>query len=155
MIAKSGRIDKNSIIVSIETSSELPGAVSGSGPIIRTGDRATTFDNSGEIILLSSVKKLVDQNKDFLFQRQLMSLGGCEATAFSAFGYKVTGISLPLINWHNSNPEGKVEPERISITDYQNALNIIIGVGHLKFPLFNKDIKSEKKGRSSDFTLFS
>ena len=64
MIAKSGRIDKNSIIVSIETSSELPGAVSGSGPIIRTGDRATTFDNSGEIILLSSVKKLVDQNNE-------------------------------------------------------------------------------------------
>ena len=131
LIAKSGRIDKNSIIVSIETSSELPGAVSGSGPIIRTGDRATTFDNSGEIILLSSVKKLVDQNKDFLFQRQLMNLGGCEATAFSAFGYKVTGISLPLINWHNANPEGKVEPERISITDYQNALNIMIGVGNL------------------------
>lgn len=131
LIAKSGRIDKNSIIVSIETSSELPGAVSGSGPIIRTGDRATTFDNSGEIILLSSVKQLIDQNKEFLFQRQLMSLGGCEATAFSAFGYKVTGISLPLINWHNANPEGKVESERISITDYQNALNIMIGVGNL------------------------
>ncbi len=131
LIAKSGRINKDSIIVSIETSSELPGAISGSGPIIRTGDITTTFDNSGEIILLSSVKQLVDQDKEFLFQRQLMSLGGCEATAFSAFGYKVTGISLPLINWHNANPEGKVEPERISITDYQNALNIMIGVGSL------------------------
>ena len=88
------------------------------------------------------MKKLVDQNKDFLFQRQLMSLGGCEATAFSAFGYKVTGISLPLINWHNSNPEGKVEPERISITDYQNALNIIIGVGHLDIVNNNNYYKS-------------
>ena len=131
LIAKSERINKNSIIVSIETSSELPGAVSGSGPIIRTGDRATTFDNLGEIILLSSVKQLISEDKEFLFQRQLMGLGGCEATAFSAFGYKVTGISLPLINWHNANPEGKVEPERISITDYQNALNIMIGVGKL------------------------
>ena len=131
IIAKTGRVSKDSIIVSVETSSELPGAVSGAGPIIRAGDRATTFDNSGEIILLSSVKQLVEQNDNFLFQRQLMSLGGCEATAFAAFGYKATGISLPLINWHNANPEGKVESERISITDYQNALDIMIEVGNL------------------------
>ncbi len=138
LIAKSKRISKESIIVSVETSSELPGAVSGSGPIIRTGDRASTFDNSGEIILLSSVKELLKEEKNFKFQRQLMNLGGCEATAFSAFGYKVTGISLPLINWHNANQDGSVEPERISITDYQNALNIMTKVGNLDI-VENKD----------------
>jgi len=142
LIAKSNRISKKSIIVSIETSSELPGAVSGSGPIIRTGDRASTFDNSGEIILLSSVKELVKENSEFKFQRQLMSLGGCEATAFSAFGYKVTGISLPLISWHNANEEGNVESERISITDYQNALNIMTKVGNLDIVENNDYYKS-------------
>jgi len=142
LIAKSKRISKDSIIVSIETSSELPGAVSGSGPIIRTGDRASTFDNSGEIILLSSVKELMNEEKNFKFQRQLMNLGGCEATAFSAFGYKVTGISLPLINWHNANQDGNVEPERISITDYQNALNIMTKVGNLDIVENNDYYKS-------------
>ena len=138
LIAKSGRISKDSIIVSVETSSELPGAISGSGPIIRTGDRASTFDNSGEIILLSSVRELLKEDKNFKYQRQLMNLGGCEATAFSAFGYKVTGISLPLINWHNATQSGGVEPERISITDYQNALNIMTKVGNLDI-VENKD----------------
>ena len=138
LIAKSGRISKDSIIVSVETSSELPGAISGSGPIIRTGDRASTFDNTGEIILLSSVRELLKEDKNFKYQRQLMNLGGCEATAFSAFGYKVTGISLPLINWHNATQSGGVEPERISITDYQNALNIMTKVGNLDI-VENKD----------------
>lgn len=142
LIAKSNRISKKSIIVSIETSSELPGAISGSGPIIRTGDRATTFDNSGEIILLSAVKELIREDSDFKFQRQLMDLGGCEATAFSAFDYKVTGISLPLINWHNANEQGSVEPERISITDYQNALNIMTKVGNLDIVENNEYYKS-------------
>jgi len=142
LIAKSDRISKDSIIVSVETSSELPGAISGSGPIIRTGDRASTFDNSGEIILLSAVTELVKEDSRFKFQRQLMSLGGCEATAFSAFGYKVTGISLPLINWHNANENGSVEPERISITDYQNALNIMTKVGNLDIVENNDYYKS-------------
>ena len=138
LIANSNRISKKSIIVSVETSSELPGARSGFGPIIRTGDRSTTFNNDGEIILLSAVKEILKTNRSFKFQRQLMDLGGSEATAFSAFGYKVTGISLPLINWHNSNDSGSVESERISLTDYDNALNIMTKVGKLDI-VENKD----------------
>ena len=131
LIAKSGRIPKESIIISVETSSELPGANSGNGPIIRTGDRISTFDNLGEIILLSSAKSLLKNDKSFKFQRQLMSSGGCEASAFLSFGYKVTGIALPLINWHNCNPEGNVESEKISILDYENALKIMTNLGKL------------------------
>ena len=131
VIAQSKRIHKDSIIVSIETSSELPGATSGLGPIIRAGDRISTFNNDGEIILLSSVKDIQETDKDFRFQRQLMNLGGCEASAFLPFGYRVTGITLPLINWHNGNPNGNVESERISILDYQNALKIMTNIGKL------------------------
>jgi putative aminopeptidase FrvX len=131
LIAKSGKIHKESIIISVETSSELPGAYSGNGPIIRTGDRISTFDNLGEIILLSSAKSLLKKQKDFKFQRQLMSSGGCEASAFLLYGYKVTGIALPLINWHNCNPEGYVESEKINILDYENALKIMTNLGKL------------------------
>ena len=60
-----------------------------------------------------------------------MNLGGCEASAFLPFGYRVTGITLPLINWHNGNPNGNVESERISILDYQNALKIMTNIGKL------------------------
>ena len=131
VIAQSKRIHKDSIIVSIETSSELPGATSGLGPIIRAGDRISTFNNDGEIILLSSAKDIQETEKDFRFQRQLMNLGGGEASAFLPFGYRVTGITLPLINWHNGNPDGNVESERISILDYQNALKIMTNIGKL------------------------
>ena len=34
-------------------------------------------------------------------------------------------------------------------------LLLAIGAGHLKLALFKEDINLEKKGRSSDFTLFS
>jgi len=131
VIADSKRIKNDSIIVSIETSSELPGAVSGLGPIIRAGDRISTFNNDGEIILLSAIQKIQETDKGFKFQRQLMNLGGCEASAFLPFGYRVTGITLPLINWHNSTPDGNVEPERINILDYENAIKIMTNIGKL------------------------
>ena len=44
------------------------------------------------------MKELIREDSDFKFQRQLMDLGGCEATAFSAFDYKVTGISLLAVS---------------------------------------------------------
>ena len=47
---------------------------------IATGGR--TFNNDGEIILLSSAKDIQETEKDFRFLRQLMNLGGCEASAF-------------------------------------------------------------------------
>ena len=50
--------------------------------------------------------------------------------------------------------------EGIENTNYfllvnKKKLILTIGAGHLKFALFKDDIKLEKKGRSSDLTLFS
>ena len=131
LIAANELIEKNSIIVSIETSSELPGANFGKGPIIRTGDRITTFDNKAELILLQSVKEILQKDIKFAYQRQLMSAGGCEASAFAIFGYSVTGLALPLRNWHNGNEEGDVEPEEISLLDFENAYKIMTNLGKL------------------------
>jgi hypothetical protein len=46
-----------------------------------------------------------------------MSAGGCEASAFKAFGYKVTGTAFPLGAWHNRGENGVV-PEFISKDDF-------------------------------------
>ena len=59
-----------------------------------------------------------------------MSGGTCEATAFAAFGYSVTGIAFPLGNYHNatteiSDPEGDVGAEYIHRSDYLGGVALI------------------------------
>ena len=54
--------------------------------------------------------KTLNDMHEFKYQRNLMGAGGCEASAFKAFGYKVTGLAYPLGNWHNRGSK-KVEEE--------------------------------------------
>lgn len=110
-------LPKNTIVVSVETSSVLPGAEIGDGVVIRTGDRAATFDYEAEAYLGEAVQRIKSADPSFKIQRQLMSAGGCEASAFKAFGYKVTGTAFPLGAWHNRGENG-VEPEFISKDDF-------------------------------------
>ena len=117
LVAENGLIPKNTVIVSVETSSALPGAEIGEGVVIRTGDRATTFDYAAEVYLSAAVEKIRSSDPEFKVQRQLMSAGGCEAAAFKAFGYRVTGTAFPLGSWHNRGESG-VEPEIISKGDF-------------------------------------
>ena len=74
------------IVVSVESSRTLPGAEIGRGPVIRVGDARTTFDAGAEAYLTMASDRLSAAG-EFRCQRQLMSGGVCEATAFSAFGY--------------------------------------------------------------------
>ena len=53
-----------------------------------------------------------------------MSAGGCEASAFKAFGYKVTGTAFPLGAWHNRGDSGVV-PEFISQEDFASGAMLI------------------------------
>ena len=117
-------LPKDTIIVSVETSSILPGAEIGKGVVIRTGDQAATFDYEAEAYLGEAVQKIKSANADFKIQRQLMSAGGCEASAFKAFGYKVTGTAFPLGAWHNRGEAG-VEPEFISKDDFVGGVVLI------------------------------
>ena len=59
-----------------------------------------------------------------------MSGGVCEATAFAAFGYLVTGLAFPLGNYHNSttkigDPEGGVAAEYIELSDYLGGVDLL------------------------------
>ena len=130
LLASNKTIPESTIIVSIESSPVIPGVTQGNGPVIRTGDALTTFDSTAEVILSNAAKSLRKDDPSFQFQRQLMSGGACEATAFAKEGYRVTGIALPLKNWHNAtsdlrDPDGDIGPEYISISDYLNAVKLI------------------------------
>lgn len=123
LMAEAGTLPKDTLVVSVESSPLIPGVEQGAGPVIRTGDRVYTFDADAEQALIAGQESITARDAGFRWQRQLMSGGGCEATAFAVFGYKVTGLAFPLGNWHNAttsigDPEGGVDMEYISASDY-------------------------------------
>jgi endoglucanase len=129
LLASSGMLPRDTIIISIESSSVIPGVSQGKGPVIRTGDASSTFDFQAEYFLRSAAIRLKNKNGRFDTQRQLMSGGTCEATAFSSMGYKSTGIAFPLGNYHNAattirDPKGNVAAEYIALSDYLGGVEL-------------------------------
>jgi len=90
------------VVVSLETSRALPGAEIGKGPVVRQGDRSTTFDPASLQLFSSIAEKALPKK----FQRRVMDGGTCEATAAVMLGYSAIGISVPLGNYHNQSFEG-------------------------------------------------
>ena len=134
LLAEAGTLPENTLVVSVETSSIIPGVTQGEGVVIRTGDRVYTFDSDAEQVFIVAADSLRARDSEFKAQRQLMSGGGCEATAFAVFGYKVTGLAFPLGNWHNAtttipDPDGGVDSEYISVTDYLSGVALIAEAG--------------------------
>ena len=130
LVAENELLPKNTVIVSVETSSALPGAEIGQGVVIRTGDRTATFDYEAEVYLNTAVDRIRSSDPGFKVQRQLMSAGGCEAAAFKAFGYNVTGLALPLGCWHNRGESG-VELEILSTNDFLGETLLIVETSKL------------------------
>ena len=134
LMAEAGTLPKNTLVVSVESSPIIPGVEQGAGIVIRTGDRVYTFDAEAEQVLIAAQHELQSRDKDFKAQRQLMSGGGCEATAFAVFGYTVTGLAFPLGNWHNAtttipDPNGGVDSEYISVSDYLGGVALMAEAG--------------------------
>ena len=134
LMAEAGTLPKNTLVVSVESSPLIPGVAQGEGPVIRTGDRVYTFDADAEQVFIAAQQSIRERDKDFKTQRQLMSGGGCEATAFAVFGYRVTGLAFPLGNWHNAtttipDPDGGVDSEYISVSDYLGGVALIAEAG--------------------------
>ena len=130
LMAEAGTLPENTLVVSVETSSIIPGVEQGEGPVIRTGDRVYTFDADAEQVFSAALQSLRAKDSGFKAQRQLMSGGGCEATAFAVFGYTVTGLAFPLGNWHNAtstipDPDGGVDSEYISVSDYLGGVALM------------------------------
>ena len=69
-------------------------------------------------------------DSDYKCQRQLMSAGSCEASAFAVNGYRATGIAFALGNWHNAtttirDPDGEIGDEYISVQDFIGGVRLI------------------------------
>ncbi len=120
-------INKDAIVVSVETSLKSDIVKQGQGIVIRVGDRMTTFDHEAEAVLHLAANRVHERagEGEFRFQRALMSAGGCEASAFKAHGYKVTGTSFPLGAWHNTEDDGSIIPEYIHTDDFRSGVALI------------------------------
>ena len=123
-------LPENTFVVSVETSSLIPGVIQGGGPIIRTGDASYTFNAEAEQILIMGRENILKEDSKFRCQRQLMSAGSCEASAFAVNGYRTTGIAFALGNWHNAttsimDEKGDVGEEYISLQDFWGGVQLI------------------------------
>ena len=125
-LAEEGTLPPDTLVVSLEASRTLPGAAIGEGPVIRVGDASLTFDAEAESVLLKAREDLLERQPGFKAQRQLMSGGTCEASAFRYYGYRTTGVAFPLGNYHNATPEGGVAAEYIHIEDFLGGVELIV-----------------------------
>jgi endoglucanase len=115
-------IPRNATVISVEASKAIPGVEMGGGPVIRVGDRRKTFDPLAESLLLAARSKLP---KSKPVQRWLMSGGTCEATPWGLYGWRATGVAIPLGNYHNQGPRNRLEPEIVSVRDLATAVDLI------------------------------
>ena len=130
LMAEAQTLPMETLVVSIESSPVIPGVAQGAGPVIRTGDAAFTFDADAEQVLTAARESLKARDPGYRCQRQLMSGGVCEATAFAVFGYRTTGIAFPLGNYHNGtrglrDPEGGVDAEYIRLSDFLGGVELV------------------------------
>jgi len=116
------------VCVSLETSRTLPGALVGKGPVVRLGDRRTTFDPD----YLKTLSDIAEKQLPKRYQRRIMDGGTCEATAATVYGLPAIGISVPLGNYHNEGFEGGPDcraprgpaPEFVHLDDIAGMLRL-------------------------------
>ena len=125
LAAESGLLPPGALALSVESSRTLPGAEQGQGPVIRVGDAGYTFAADAESALIRARETLRERDAAFRCQRQLMSGGVCEASAFALYGYAATGMAFPLGNYHNGAPDGNIEAEYIHRDDYLGGIALL------------------------------
>lgn len=125
-VAASRRLPKNTLVISLETSRELPPAKMGAGVIVRVGDRSSSFDSAGTRFLAEVAAGLQKRHGRFRFQRALMSGGTCEATAFQEFGFQTAAICVALGNYHNCARQDKIAAEYVSLADACGMVALLV-----------------------------
>jgi putative aminopeptidase FrvX len=136
-VAASNELPKHSMIISLETSRELPGVKMGQGVILRVGDRTSIFDSDAMRFLSEVASGLKSRNKKFQFQRGLMSGGTCEATAFQEFGFQTAAVCVALGNYHNCAERNRIAAEFVSVTDALSMVELL-GAAAKQMPHFQK-----------------
>jgi putative aminopeptidase FrvX len=116
-LAAAGTLPEKTLVISLETSRELPGVRMGQGVILRVGDRASIFDSTATRFLAEVAAKKIRGKRPLKWQRALMSGGTCEATAYQQFGYQTAAVCVALGNYHNCGPNDRVAAEYVSTGD--------------------------------------
>jgi putative aminopeptidase FrvX len=119
------RLSRRHRVITIECSMELPTARRGDGPVLRVGDRRSTFSPRLVGAMDAVGRRLRKRSRDFRYQRRLMDGGVCETTVFSLFGYEAACLCLPLGNYHNMTKRGGIGPERISLRDLAGTIRYL------------------------------
>ncbi len=135
-VAASRQLPKDSLVISLETSRELPPVKMGQGVIIRVGDRTSIFDSTATRFLQEVAADLNRRNKSFQFQRALMYGGTCEATAYQEFGFQTAAVCVALGNYHNCAPQNKIAAEYVSLADACSMVDLLVA-GAKQMPNFS------------------
>jgi putative aminopeptidase FrvX len=120
-LAQAGILPRSLTILSLETSTPRGTAEIGGGPIIRVGDKVSSFDGPTTARLLS-----VAQAEEIPVQRCLLDGGTCEATAYQLYGYTCAAASIALGNYHNCTPEGTIAAEYVAIDDFVGMVRLCV-----------------------------
>jgi endoglucanase len=127
---KAGAISKTARLLTLETSKSFAESPIGGGPVVRVGDKTSTFDPDLTYRLSRIAEELAKTDKTFRWQRKLMPGGTCEASAFQAYGYAASALCVPLGNYHNMNDRtGRIGAESISLADFDGLVRLLAAVG--------------------------
>ena len=127
---KARTMEKNALVIALENSRSFAESPIGGGPIVRVGDRTSTFDPDLTYRIGKVAEALAREDKTFRWQRKLMPGGTCEASAYQTYGHIATCLCLPLGNYHNMNEATKkIDHETISLADYDNLVKLLAAVG--------------------------
>ena len=137
---RAGTIPKKCCVVAMETSSELPNARMGDGPILRVGDKASTFTSAATVHCGAVADDLARKDKSFRYQRKLMDGGTCESSAYCALGYDATGLCLALGNYHNVNTKRRrLGAEYIDLNDFDRVVKWFVTLSRTVRPYTGRD----------------
>lgn len=134
-VAAGTLLPKNSLVISLETSRELPPIKMGQGVIVRVGDKASTFDSVATRYLVEVATAQQQKQTGFQFQRALMFGGTCEATAYQEFGFQTTAVCVALGNYHNCAPKDRIGAEFVSETDALGMVDLLVAAA-IEMPNF-------------------
>lgn len=118
-------IPRGALVLNIENSKAQPAAPLGGGAVIRVGDRLSIFDSELTAHLAAVAERLTARDPSLRYRRQLMPGGLCEASVFQAYGWRVAAACLPLGNYHNMGPRGRIAPEHIRWSDFRALVALL------------------------------
>jgi len=125
-LASSRSLLEDALIVSLETSKEIPGVKIGDGVIVRVGDRSSVFDSHATRFLHENATRINSADASFKFQRALMAGGSCEGTVFQEAGFQTAALCVALGNYHNCGPGNRIAGEFVSGRDAEGMIDLLM-----------------------------